>query len=153
MVDVTTMRLVHYPCRNLPILGDECVVPAEIERIDRRTANAWAKGTSIDDYLRRERLLKTLQLFDRKITENIAKLTPEDRDDPGFLSHVDECLEQKTDLVNKVLMSDQLIVDKLTEEQERVAIEVNTNRRSQQTLSKFKSDWIAKSGEELDQKL
>lgn len=59
MVDVTTMRLVHYPCRNLPILGDECVVPAEIERMDRRTANAWAKGTSVDEYLRRERLLKT----------------------------------------------------------------------------------------------
>ena len=59
MVDVTAMRLVHYPCRNLPILGRECAVPAEIERIDRRTANAWAKGISVDDYLRRERFLKT----------------------------------------------------------------------------------------------
>ncbi len=59
MVDVTAMRLVHYPCRNLPILGHECAVPAEIERIDRRTANAWAKGISVDDYLRRERFLKT----------------------------------------------------------------------------------------------
>lgn len=59
MVDVTSMRLVHYPCKNLPILAGECVVPAEIERIDRRTASAWAKGISVDDYLRRERFLKT----------------------------------------------------------------------------------------------
>lgn len=59
MVDVTGMRLVHHPCRNLPIASGECVVPADMERIDRRTASSWAKDLSVEEYLRRERVLKT----------------------------------------------------------------------------------------------
>jgi len=53
------MRVVHHLCKNLPIVGEKCVVSTEIERIDRRTAQAWAKGMSVDEYLRRERFLKT----------------------------------------------------------------------------------------------
>lgn len=67
MVDVTSMRLVHHSCRNLPIASGECVVPADIERIDRRTAQAWAKDLSVEEYLRRERVLKT-RPFSRELT-------------------------------------------------------------------------------------
>jgi GNAT superfamily N-acetyltransferase len=67
MVDVTGMRLVQHPCRNLPIANDECVVPGDLERIDRRTALAWAKDLSVDEYLRRERFLKT-RPFSRGLT-------------------------------------------------------------------------------------
>lgn len=67
MVDVTGMRLVQHPCRNLPISSGECVVPAELERIDRRTAQAWAKDLSVAEYLRRERVLKT-RPFSRGLT-------------------------------------------------------------------------------------
>ena len=67
MVDVTGMQLLHYPCRNLPIASEECVVPPEIERIDRRTALAWAKEISVAEYLQRERFLKT-RPFSRGLT-------------------------------------------------------------------------------------
>lgn len=67
MVDVTGMRLVHHPCRNLPIASGECVVPSDLERIDRRTASAWAKDLSVEEYLRRERVLKT-RPFSRGLT-------------------------------------------------------------------------------------
>ena len=58
MVDVTDMRVVHLSCQDLPIIDGECRVSAEIERIDRRTAKAWAKDISVDEYLWRERVLR-----------------------------------------------------------------------------------------------
>jgi GNAT superfamily N-acetyltransferase len=67
MVDVTDMRVVHLSCQDLPIIDGECRVSAEIERIDRRTAKAWAKDISVDEYLWRERVLKS-RTFSRGLT-------------------------------------------------------------------------------------
>ncbi len=67
MVDVTDMRVLHHSCQDLPIIDGECRVSAEMERIDRRTAKAWAKEISVDEYLQRERILKT-RPFSRGLT-------------------------------------------------------------------------------------
>ena len=101
---------------------------------------------------RREATLKAVDLYDRKINEIVSLMTS-DKNSPALVAEVKAALERKDALVKQILELDFKIIAKIEDEKARLVRELSSSRKSQEIAAKFKSTWIAESGEELDKKL
>ncbi len=101
---------------------------------------------------KRDAILKTLELYDRKISELVVHVTSEDRT-PELSDRVRAALERKEVLVAEILKTDALLVDLIEDAKLKITAEIGRSRKSKAVLSKFKSTWVPESGEGLDEKL
>lgn len=101
---------------------------------------------------RREAILRTLDLCDRKIAEVIA-LMPASERNPSLIQSVERALADKEAIIHKILAIDDKIMQKIEDEKNKVLKELNASQKNSAMMKKFKSNWVAESGEGLDQKL
>jgi len=101
---------------------------------------------------RRESILKAIALFDRKIDFVVPEIRETEKTSELVL-RVEASLSEKEGLVKDILEADLAIISRIETEKNRILKDLTANRKGAETLSKFKSTWIAESGEELDQKL
>jgi triphosphoribosyl-dephospho-CoA synthetase len=101
---------------------------------------------------KRERIIKALDLYDKKISEVIEKMSPTARDE-SLLEAIRACMVIKNDTVARIVKLDAKIMDKIENEMKSLVEELTGTRKNKDNLSKFKSTWVAKSGEELDKTL
>ena len=100
----------------------------------------------------RDATLKTLDLYDRKITDSISMLSISEKTAP-FIRSVKDTQELKEELIRSILKTDQEIIEKIKEEKSRLLMELSASNKNNQMVKKFKSTWISESGEKLDGKL
>ncbi len=112
------------------------------------------EGCSALDIYDRERVsvIRTLELYDRKLNELIAILTPELKTQE-FITAVKIEMQKNERLLTSVFNADDIVFRRISEARERVAQQLIENRKSKDTLNKFKSTWISESGEGVDQTL
>lgn len=109
--------------------------------------------SGLDDFeLQRNAIIQALDLYDRKIAEVVAKLSAADRT-PPLLSKIEETLAEKNRLIQSILTLDDRIIQAIEREKSRIQTELANSRKSQALMNKFKSSWVAESGEELDSTL
>lgn len=101
--------------------------------------------------LKRDAVIKTLTLFDNKITETVRRLPAEDRN-AALASAVQAKLDDEALLVQAILQVDNLIFERIETEKSRLLREAAAARKSQELTGRFKSGWMPESGEELDHK-
>jgi hypothetical protein len=101
---------------------------------------------------RRDATLKAMDLYDRKLTEAIGQLPPQQRT-PALVQSVKAELTRKETLVLQILDIDLKIMGHIESEKNRILKDMASTRKSKDMLSKFKSTWVAELGEELDTKL
>lgn len=100
----------------------------------------------------REITLKAIDLFDRKISENVVMLSDDDRT-PELIEMVKNALSAKEDMIHRILEVDLKIISIIEKEKSRLLQELTHDKKNKDTLSKFKSKWVAESGEGFDTKL
>jgi len=102
--------------------------------------------------LKRERIIKALDLYDRKISSVIEKMNPSARDEL-LLEEIRTRIVTKNDIVTRIMKLDAKIMDKIEGEMKSLVGELSGAKKTKGNISKFKSTWVAKSGEELDKTL
>lgn len=100
----------------------------------------------------RESIMNALALYDRKLTEMIQALNPEQRAGIWIEKARSEMLLNET-LVLAVLDMDDLVMKKITQAQAQISQQLADNRKSRETVAKFKSTWVSDGGEEVDKTL
>ncbi len=121
--------------------------------LSREFLDAGAQVESLNSFeSRRDATLKAIELYDRKLGEAISLITAIDRT-PEMIEGVKRELARKESLVHQILDIDLRIIGKIEEEKNRLLQQVATARKGKEVLSRFKSSWIAESGEELDETL
>lgn len=115
-----------------------------------------AEGAEIPDLSsfqrQRDAVIRALELYDRKISEVIGEM-PAARRTPALIESVSQALDQKETIIRKILDVDLKIIGKIEESKNQLLKEMASSSKSMDTLRKFKSSWIAPSGEGLDKKL
>ncbi len=106
-----------------------------------------------DFHAGRDRILQGLELYDRRIGQlaSAAAATTDQR--RAAVAAILPILEERDKILARIARCDEKIIVCIERERERVTHEMNSARKAQSTLSKFKSGWVADSGEGLDQKL
>jgi flagellar biosynthesis/type III secretory pathway chaperone len=104
---------------------------------------------------RRDAILKTLELYDRKITATVNefKLQTPLEARQTVVERSRAILDARELLIEEILRDDQEIMRKLDSEKLRLSNETGATRKIKNNLSKFKSAWVAPGGEELDKTL
>ncbi len=106
--------------------------------------------TQIEEFqTKREVILKTLELFERNIANAIHALQPEART-PALVAAARQLTEEQTRLVHDIILTDQRITRAIENEQDRISLEMSASNRTLETVQRFKSSWVAGSGEGLD---
>lgn len=104
---------------------------------------------------RRENLLRALQLFEEQITTAVTKLDSAERtQDLGL--QVSEELALHEHRLARIQSVDDRISTLIQEEQERIHLQIQSTKQAQEQHAahqKFKSQWVADSGGELDRKV
>lgn len=99
---------------------------------------------------RRESIIRAMDLFDRRIANSIARL-PSGPARKEATRIVEPALAEGERLVTEILAIDDRILVRIAAERDRVAGEIAASRKTQSTLSKFKSSWVGQdSGQEID---
>lgn len=101
---------------------------------------------------KREIILKALDLFERKITEVTEALLGNGDSGPVSMSIQSEILRRE-ELILKIVQADAKIMQMISDESERISKEVTNIRKGKELISRFKSQWVPKSGEEVDGQL
>jgi hypothetical protein len=100
---------------------------------------------------RRGACLKAIELYDRKISEAVAMVPPSERTE--LADAVQLALDKRQIIVEKIVATDAKIIARVEEEKARILTELNKTKKTKNTLGKFKSAWLAESGEGIDTKL
>ena len=100
----------------------------------------------------REGVFKALAMFDRKLTAAVQALSAEERT-PDLSLGARRSLEDEAFLVQSILNADNRILKAIEGEKARLTREMNSAQKSKELAGRFKSSWIAESGEELDRKV
>ena len=100
----------------------------------------------------REAVVKTVQLFDRKITEAVNLLRPQDRT-PELISSVRRSIAQTDALLATVISTDSRVLTRITEEKNRILRDLSSSEKNKSMVNKFRSGWVPESGAEIDKKL
>ena len=100
----------------------------------------------------RESALRAIGLFDRKIEQVAPQITPSERT-PEIVEELRALLLEREQFVHRIVDADLLIIGKIEAAKSEILREAAAVRKSRESVAKFKSQWIADSGEELDQKL
>ncbi len=103
-------------------------------------------------YLKRESILKGIDLYERKINETLAKMSAS-QNTAQLRDEVRKLLDHWKFLVHSVANIDAKIIEKVAEAKDRAFKHLHENKKSQETLNRFKSAWVPSSGESLDEKL
>jgi hypothetical protein len=109
---------------------------------------------------------RVLELYDERITQTLRRSSGgahrlavphgEKTAEPSteqLLPHLQEVLNERSRLVREIIDQDNQIMLRLESEKNRVIEELAGTRKNQSLVNKFKSGWVAESGEGLDQKL
>ena len=97
----------------------------------------------------REGIMNALSLYDRKLTEMIQALNSDQRVGTWIENARSEMLLNEA-LVLAVLDMDDLVMKKITQAQTQISQQLAENRKSRETVAKFKSTWVSDGGEEVD---
>lgn len=99
--------------------------------------------------IERAAIFKAIDLYDRKIVEQIA-LLPAAEKNPAMIAQVSETLREKERLIREVLTQDNELMLRIEEKKQKIVEELSSSRKSHELVGKFKSSWLAAGGEELD---
>lgn len=109
-----------------------------------------ADRAPLDIYDReRASVIRALELYDRKLNEIIARL-PADARTPAFLEEAKAEIHRNEQLIVSVFNADDIVFRKIADAQARLTGQLATNRRSRDTLAKFKSTWMQDGGDGVD---
>jgi Fe2+ transport system protein B len=97
----------------------------------------------------REEILKNITRFDRKIEEIAAKLNEAERTET-LINTVKLSMLERESLVHKILETDLKLMEHIEAKKNKLIQDLHQNKKSREIVGKFKSSWIAESGEELD---
>jgi hypothetical protein len=100
----------------------------------------------------RDASLKTIDLYDRKISEAV-NLMPTEVRTPELVEEVRAQLDRKESTIREILTLDLEIMARIENARNALIKDLSATRKSQETLGKFKSRWVPEAGEEIDQKL
>jgi hypothetical protein len=98
---------------------------------------------------RRESAIKAIELYDRKIEEAAALLTEADRTEE-LSTAVKAELTRRDVLVEKILRVDLELISRIEDAKNSLLRDMANEKKSKDTLAKFKSTWVAPSGEGID---
>ncbi len=101
---------------------------------------------------KREAILKAMELYDRKISETISLLSSSEKTADLKKSVMQE-LQTKTSLIELILKTEKKIVSSIEIEKEKIHKEILSTEKNKSMVKKFKSSWVAESGEGVDTKL
>jgi hypothetical protein len=102
--------------------------------------------------LRRDAILKAIELYDRKINEAVSLLPPGQKPLP-LVEAVKVALDSKEALIRRILLVDERILERVEAEKTKVLKEIVSTHKQANLVQKFKSTWMPDSGEEIDKKL
>ncbi len=100
----------------------------------------------------RDSAIKTISLYDKKISEAIQKL-PQSLKTQSLIEAAQKTQETKEELLQSILCIDQRIIDIIEMERVRLLKELSASTKNNEIVRKFKSTWIPEAGETLDGKL
>ena len=100
----------------------------------------------------RDRIIRALDLYDRKIAECIA-LIPTLTERQAMADQIRPILAERESIVREILSVDEAIILGIEKERQRIAEELGVSRKGIDALGRYKSGWIADSGEGIDTKL
>jgi hypothetical protein len=100
----------------------------------------------------RARILKAIELFDRKLTE-VAESLPDEARSRANLDGLKGLARDTDEILARLLKIDEKILQRIQQAKDRVSQEISAADRSRQTMNKFRSCWVSTSGEGLDQTL
>ena len=132
----------------------------------RRCMNSYLKTTeaflalaergdfsSLDSFeKKRETLLRTLAMYDRKIAECARAIPPQERT-PALSVSVQKNIEEEAAVIRTILSVDERVLGCMEREKLRLAQEIASAHKTKDLTGKFKSSWIPNAGAALDQKL
>jgi len=103
----------------------------------------------------RDRILKALGLFNRKLTESIESLPSSSRamHDEAFIAQARQETDESDRLVERLAELDAGISLRIRSCQDRLALELAASEKSKRIINQFKSSWASGAGEELDRTL
>jgi hypothetical protein len=108
---------------------------------------------SLDEFeLKREAILKAVFLYERKINE-AAETLPSGAKTPEFIAAVEATLAAKDKILAEISVTDNRVLNLVEQEKMRIAKELTSSQKSRELVQKFKSSWVAESGDEIDQNL
>lgn len=112
------------------------------------------EGSSALDLYDRERVsvIRTLELYDRKLSDLIAALTAEQKT-ADFISSVKVEMIKNERLLTSVFNADDIVFRRISDARERVAQLMIENRKGRENLNKFKSTWVSEGGDGVDKTL
>lgn len=99
--------------------------------------------------VQRESVLKALDLYDRRINDELKNLSP-DQKNSDLITQVNLLEQTRTQLIQDILDQDKKIISLIELEKIRLLKESNESEKSSQILKKFKSSWVPEPGEKLD---
>ncbi len=100
----------------------------------------------------RDRLLEVMSLYDRHITQEVAKLDSADRN-AELKSGVETELKLREELVASILRADVALMSLIENSKNRLLREMAGEQKSKDTLSRFKSQRGGNSGSGIDERL
>lgn len=100
----------------------------------------------------RDRMVRALELFDRKVAESIA-LIPTLAEREALADRIKPVLAERETIVREILAVDEQIILGIERERARIADELGVSRKGKDALGKYRSQWMPESGEGIDQKL
>lgn len=100
----------------------------------------------------REAILRGYALFDRKLNEILA-LMRDGQENNELAEKIEAGLLTKETLIHQILLTDERIAKNIEAERLRLSKELQQSQKSATLMKKFKSNWMAPGGEEIDQSL
>jgi len=100
----------------------------------------------------REATLKAIGLYDRKISEVVTLLSP-DQKSPELVESVKQELNKKERIIHEILDTDLKIISIIEDTKNKILQEISSTRKHKDMIGKFKSTWVSEAGDELDSKL
>lgn len=101
---------------------------------------------------RRDTILKAIDLYDRKISEEVGSLSQDDKTDE-FIEKVRMTSEAIDEVIAKVRIENELIVGLVEQQKEHILTEMRKSQTDRERIGRFKSGGQSRSGRELDEKL
>jgi hypothetical protein len=106
--------------------------------------------TEIDRFQnQREAIIKALQLYDRKISEETLKLSSLERT-PALIASAQQAFLLREKIIEAILKIDQNIMAEIEKEKNRLIQELSDSDKNHHLVMKFKSKWVSEPGETLD---
>lgn len=119
-----------------------------LAEIDRGDPSALA---GLEDFeSRRETVIRTLGLIDKRITDVVRALPATSRS--STLSEaIQGSLDEEAALVQSILSTDNRIMARIEREKEHISKNLAAARKQHEIAGRFKSTWMPEAGDGLDQ--